>query len=352
MRFSFGNESLLHLLWVIPGLVVVYWYGFARRRRALARFAAPALVGQLTPQVSVARQKFKAVLFLAALACLVLAVSRPRWGEREVEVIHRDLDVMVLLDVSRSMLADDCRPNRLEKAKQYIKDMLEIVPGDRVGLVVFGGKAKMACPLTTNYGWFRMALDEVDPMAAPQGGSNLAEAIRLAASKLRERPGDDKAILLLTDGEDQDSDPRYAAAYAFEDHGVRTFAIGLGDAGTGSRIPIETEDGGTEYVTDDQGREHYSKMNAVVLEEIAESGGNGFAVPAGTAEVDMADYYRRMTAIMNPQDFRAQQQRRYKDRYQWFAVAALALLMIETLVTGSRNGRQLEVRSKNSEVRR
>ena len=209
----------------------------------LGRFATANLVGHLMPWVSPGRQQVRAGLVLAAVGLLVVALAGPRWGEKETEVYRRGVDIMVVLDVSRSMLADDCRPNRLAKAKQNIRDLLEVLPGDRVGLVSFAGRAALSCPLTPNYGWFRMALDEVSTESVPRGGSNLAEAIRLAARKLGERPGSHKAILLITDGEDQDSDPVFAARYALEDQEVRTFAIGLGDGSIGRRIPVETETG-------------------------------------------------------------------------------------------------------------
>lgn len=335
MDFSLGQVGYLHLLWVIPALAGVYWYGLARKRKALERFATANLLGQLTPRVSWARQKVRAGLLLAAMVLLVVALSAPRWGERSVEVYRRGVDIMVVLDVSRSMLADDCRPNRLERARQYIRDLLTLLPGDRVGLVCFAGKPTLTCPLTPNYGWFRMALDEVDAETAPRGGSNLAEAIRMAANKLGERAGNHKAILLISDGEDQDSDPQFAARYALDDHGVRTFAIGLGDGTIGRRIPIGSGRG-QAYVTDADGKEHVSKLNAALLESIAGTGGDGFSVPAGTADVDMVEFYDRMVARLAPEEYAAQQEQRYVERYQWFAAAALVLLLIQTWMTERR----------------
>ncbi len=337
MEVSFGHLEHLHLLWLIPVLGAVYLYGFTRKRQALGRFATANLLPHLMPGVSFARQKVRAVVLLLAVVLLIVALAGPRWGEKETEVYRRGVDVMIVLDVSRSMLADDCRPSRLEKAKQNIRDLLEVLPGDRVGLVSFAGRAALACPLTPNYGWFRMALDEVSTESAPRGGSNLAEAIRLAAAKLGERPGNHKAILLITDGEDQDSDPVYAARYALDDQEVLTFAIGLGDGAIGRRIPVQT-DSGVEFVQDEEGGEHYSKMNAALVEAIAGSSGGGFAVPAGTADIDMAEFYRRTVAKLAPEEFQAQQQQQFIERYHWFAAAALLLLMVETLMTDRRQG--------------
>jgi Ca-activated chloride channel family protein len=336
MGWTFNNYDYLYLLWLVPLAVVLYCYGFVRKRRALERFATPNLIGQLMPQVSTARQKVKAGLAVAALAMVALALAGPRWGQRDVEVYQRGVEVMVVLDVSRSMLADDCRPSRLEKAKQLVNNLLEELPGDRVGLVVFAGQARLACPLTPNYGWLRMALEEAAPGTVAQGGSNLAEAIRIAGGKLRQRPGDHKAILLITDGEDHDTDPQYAARYVFDDYGVRTFAIGLGDPTTGRRILVRSQDGRKEYIEDQDGREHYSRMNATALEAVASAGGNGFAVPAGTADVDMADFYERMVARLDPEAFEMQRREQQIERYQWFAAVALVLLLVETLMTDRR----------------
>ncbi len=332
METTFGHIEYLHLLWLVPAFALVQWHGFARQRSGLRRFASTHLIPWLTPSVSWTRQKVRTALVLVSTVLLVVALAGPRWGEREVQVLRRGVDVMVLLDVSRSMLADDCRPNRLEKAKQLIKDLLDASPGDRIGLICFAGKTTLACPLTPNYGWFRMALDDVDTRSAPRGGSDLAEAIRTAASKLGERPGNHKAILLITDGEDQDSDPQFAASYALEDHQIRTFAIGLGDGDIGRRIPVET-DSGIEFIKEQDGGEHYSKMNAALLEGIAGTGGGGFAVPAGTADIDMAEFYERIVAKLSPEQYETEEKQRYIERYQWFAAAALLLLMIETMMT-------------------
>jgi Ca-activated chloride channel family protein len=343
--FAFDDVRRLHLLWLLPVLAGLYAYGMYRKRSALRRFATDNLGSFLAPGFSAGRQIAKAALVVLATGLLIVALAGPRWGKREIEVVRRGVDIMVALDLSRSMLAEDCRPNRLEKAKQYIRDLVAELGGDRIGLVGFAGSATLACPLTPNYGWFRMALDEAEPSAMPRGGSNLADAIRLAGRKLGERPGNHKAILLITDGEDQGNDPEFAAKYAYEDFGVRVFALGLGDAATGRRVPLETEDG-LEFAKNEEGQEHFSRLHVETLEAIAENGGNGFSVPAGTADVNIGDFYRQMLAQLDPQEHESQKKELGIERYTWFVLPALLLLVLEAAMAERRPApAHLETRS-------
>ncbi len=230
------------------------------------------------------------------------------------------------------MLAEDVVPNRLERAKAEVRDLLVYLEGDQVGLIGFAGRASVLVPLTPDFGFFRLVLDEVGPHSVTRGGTRLEEPIRKAIEGFRSSGDVTRVILLITDGEDHDTDPHYAAGYAYQDHGVRTFAIGLGDAVAGRRVPVE-DDGRTGYAKEEDGSEHYSKMNAGMLESIARAGGEGFAVPAGTAQIDMAEFYERMRGKLDPQEYLTQRQERFVERYQWFAAAALALLIFETLMT-------------------
>ena len=167
MDLSFDHPKLLLLLWLLPVLGGVYLWGFAKKRQALQRFATANLLGTLVPAVSVGRQRIKAILVIAATGFLILALTGPRWGTHWEEVERRGVDTIFVLDVSNSMLAEDVAPNRLERAKLDIRDMLTVLAGDRAGLVTFAGKAVLACPLTINYGAFRLALEDVDTRSSP-----------------------------------------------------------------------------------------------------------------------------------------------------------------------------------------
>jgi len=340
MDIKINNLNYLHLSWVVLALLVVVIYGFARKRQALERFASANLLGYLTPRTSLARQWIKAVLLLLAMVALVFGAIDLRWGIYWDQVPRRGIDIIFALDVSRSMMAEDLKPNRLERAKQYINDMLEAVVGDRVGLVTFAGNAVMKCPLTINFGSFHMVLDEVGIRSSSRGGSLIGDAVRIAADSFVDQVKKYKAVIVITDGEDHESYPVEAAQKAFEEKGIRIYTIGLGDAGEGARIPTE-KDGAKIYVQHD-GQEVWSKMDEKTLLKMAEVGGGAY-IPAGTKNIDLAQIYREKIAAVEQREFEAASIRRYKVKFQWFAGLALVLLIMETWMTDRRSAVPKEI---------
>lgn len=328
-----NNIAWLHALWVVAALFGVVAWGFNRKRRALARFATPNLLGYLMPNVSIARQWTKALLILAALSFTVFGMIDPRWGMYYEDIKRRGVDVIFCLDVSRSMLAEDVKPNRLERAKQYIRDMVEVMGGDRVGLIAFAGKPGVKCPLTVNYGAFRMVLDETDVRSAGRGGTLIGDAIRLAIDSFVDQVKGYKTIIVLTDGEDQDSYPVEAARKAFDERGIRTYAIGLGDASQGQRIPVEKD--GQRVFLQHEGQEVWSKMNPQSLRDVAEAG-HGAYIPAGTRQVDMGQLFTQRISTADQREFETAHVPQHHVQFQWFAGAALLLLLIESLMTDRR----------------
>ena len=330
MDLKFDNLDYLHLLWGVPVLAAVAAYGFQRKAAALRAFATVNLFGHLMPELSVGRQKLKAALPLAAIAFLVVGATGPRWGKDIVEVPRRGIDLIVCLDVSRSMLAEDIAPNRLERAKVELGDMLRSMPGDRVGLVTFAGDATLSCPLTINYGAYRMALDEVTTRSTTRGGSLIGDAVRVATQSFTDKVKAHKAVLIITDGEDHESLPVDAARDAWREHGVRVFTVGLGDMGGGARVPVNIE-GRRRYLQHD-GQEVWSKMNRAVLDEMAVEGG-GASFPVGTSDADFAEFYERIRSKVAAREFESSRKELYHAQFQWFAGMALFLLLLETLLT-------------------
>ncbi|MCA9289723.1 MAG: VWA domain-containing protein [Phycisphaerales bacterium] len=333
MDIRFLHLEALHWLWAVLVVGAVLVIGGMRRRARLAGFADAALLRVLVPDASSVRRAMRSVVLVGAMLALVAAMIDPRWGSEVIDVPQRGVDVMVILDVSRSMLAEDASPNRLARSKQFIMDMVDRMAGDRVGLITSAGRAALRCPLTIDYGAFRLSLDEAVPEQAGRGGSLLGDAIRLAGRSFGETGRDQKVIVLFSDGEDHGSYPREAAAKLFEDDGVRLYTVGIGDSGQGSPIPV-TENGRRRFLTYDD-EEVVSRMDPRTLTEMALAAGGAF-VPAGTSQVDFGDVYDDLIVPLATTERDMTRVRRYTVRYQWFAGLALLLLLIESCITDRR----------------
>lgn len=316
---------ILAAIAAIALMASVFW-----RRRAMARLADAPLLPILAPKVVGARAGLKASLLVAALLAIAVALADPRGGERVEAVEQRGIDVMVVMDVSRSMLAQDATPDRLTRAKQFAADLVDALGSDRVGLIEFAGVPAMRCPLTFNHRAFLTQLDLLSPRSTVRGGSMLGDAIRLASASLADE-GAGKAIIVLSDGEDMESEPVEAAAVALKERGVRTIAIGLGDKADGARIPVPDGAGaGTRYLVH-EGQEVWSRMNPTLLTQVAEAG-DGFFVEAGTSQADM----RQIAAFLATKLEKRSQERAdvtSKDPlFQLLALGALGALVGASLV--------------------
>ena len=287
----FQHPSILLLLWILPGVAALLVVAQKRRLAAASRFLNQPMLARLTPEMRGPRPWTKGALTLVGMALLIVAAAQPQYGifYEKVKQQH-GVDCFVLLDVSRSMLAEDVVPNRLARAKSDIRDLLKKLGGDRVGLIVFAGKPVLKVPLTTDAGFFDMVLDDIDTRSAPRGGTLIGDAIRKALDSLPPRGDHDQMLVLLTDGEDQDSYPLDAAKLAAE-RGVKIFTVGLGDSNEGARIPVRNTAGKLEFVKE-EGKEHWSKTDQSVLRQIADVTG-GAHVAAGTRTYDPRPDLRR-----------------------------------------------------------
>jgi len=330
---------LLFALWLVPAMGAARIYAHRKRRATARRFVDAAMVKRLMPAFRSSRQWIKAGILMLALASLIVAAARPRFGVFFEEVSGRGVDLFVLLDVSRSMLAEDVAPNRLERAKSDIRDLLEQLKGDRAGLIVFAGAPVVQVPLTTDQGFFRMVLDDVDPNSAPRGGSLIGDAIRKALAAMPEQRDRDQVIVLITDGEDHDSFPDEAAKLAAE-RDVRIITVGLGNSGEGSRVPQRDEQGGLSFLRH-EGQEVWSKMDERLLKEIALTT-SGAYVPARTRAYDLGSIYERHLAQLTRGEIQAEKRKRYRERFQMFAGLGLLLLLLEMLVPATATVREEE----------
>lgn len=322
------NPGVLLLLWILPLVAGLLVYAHRKRLAAASRFADPAMVARLMPPLRGPRPWIKAAAVLLGLGLLIVAGARPRFGVYFEKVTQRGADVFLLLDVSRSMTAEDVAPNRLERAKSDIRDLLSRLVGDRVGLVVFAGKPVVKVPLTTDQGFFLSVLDEVDVRSAPRGGTLIGDAIRRAMEAMPERRDRDQALVLITDGEDQESYPEDAAKQAAE-RGIKIFCVGLGDSREGARIPLR-ESSGLSYLRY-QGQEHWSKVNDDLLKELALLT-NGAYIPAGTKAYDLGQVYEEHLAGLTRGQVQEDKRKRYREQFQLFVCLGVALLLLEMAI--------------------
>lgn len=344
--FVFAEPRWLHALWIVLAAAVVF---VLLERRAGRKFEGLVSLVMQTHLVAgpSARQRQLRIGFLAlTAACGVIGLARPQWGFEYVKTPRSSAELMIALDVSRSMLAEDVVPNRLERAKAEIRDLLEYLSGDHVGLIAFAGRASVLAPMTPDFGFFRLVLDGLGPHSVSRGGTRLEEPIRKAIQGFRATGDVSRVLLLITDGEDHDSFPIEAAKEAAE-RGIRIIAIGFGSE-SGSEIPItDPRTGARILVRDSDGQIVYSRLDGDMLREMALIT-DGVYVPAGTGALDLDSIYEQHIAGLMRAEIDDQGQVVRKEGFQWAVLAAMAMLLASVFagqggVTRSRVGGVLTI---------
>ncbi len=328
--FRFFHEHLLWLLVLVPGLAVFFWAAFRRKRRDLERFGNPSLVALLTASVSRNRQIWKTVLAAAAVFFLVLSLARPQFGTKLRTVKRVGQDIVVAMDVSQSMMAEDIKPNRLEKAKHEIASMIDKFEGDRVALVAFAGKAFVQCPLTLDYGAAKMFLDAMIPDLIPVPGTAVKAAIEESIACFSGQERKHKVLVLITDGEDHAGDPVEAAKEAAK-QGVVIYTVGLGSP---DGVPIPTGEGPAGFKKDRGGQVVMTRLDEVTLEKIAlETGGKYYR--ATPAEVELDRIYEEVRK-MEKKSLSSMQYTQFEERFQIPLAIAIFLLILEAVIPERR----------------
>ena len=329
--FRFHDIAMLNWLWLAPLPAILFYYAARKRRNALANFVDARLLPQLNPHVNGGNRVWKAIAITLTSVFLVVALARPAWNRLPQTVQQRGRDVVFLLDVSRSMLAEDLAPNRLERAKLAIMDAVDKLEGDRVALVVFSGAAVVKCPLTLDYGFFRMALDDVSPLSVTRGGTLIGDALRkVSGSVFDSKQSQYRDVVLITDGEDHESFP-VEAAKSLGELQARLIAIGLGDENVGKRIPITGPDGAMTFLQFN-GREVWSKLDAETLREMVNATPGGRYLNVSTGAIDLGDVYRQLIASAERQDIESRTIDRYEEKFQVFLAVGFLLLAVEMLL--------------------
>ena len=326
---NFAHSQILWLLLVLlPALWAFFWWSGRVRQKLLAAFIDARLLSTLTTGVSPLRQKIRFALLIAAVACLIIALARPQWHFDWDKIQQRGLDIVVAVDTSKSMLATDIAPNRLARAKLATLDLMQQARTDRLGLVAFAGEAYLCCPLTIDDTAYRQSVESLDVHTIPEGGTAIASAINTALTAFKE--GDHfKVMVLLTDGEDNDSEAgALQAAQDAAKAGLKIFTVGIGTV-AGDILRTTDANGNTDYVRDPDGNVVKSHLNERLLKQIAGATG-GFYLPLGPQTMDTI--YERGIAPLPKTDSQQKLIRRYHEQYHWFLAAAIALLLLEMLL--------------------
>ena len=326
--FRFAEIENLAWFLTIPAIAMFFVYGLYRKRRDLEKFADPVSIPYLTAQFSQQKQGIKIALTILGAFFLVLTLMRPQGNPITKTVQKRGRDLVFVIDVSRSMLAEDLKPNRLGKAKQLVSDVINILEGDRIGLLVFAGATAVKCPLTLDYHYFRNILEKTGPQDVNRGGTHIGDAIRTVTDRLfYDQDNKYRDIILITDGEDHESFPLEAAETAKE-KGIRIHTVGLGDP-DGANIPLRKE--GTYNLLKYKNQTISTKLDETTLKKIAEIT-HGVFIPVRTYLADLAELYRDYIATSEKHEMESKESKVWSELFQFFLGIAIVLLMVEFLL--------------------
>jgi Ca-activated chloride channel homolog len=332
--FRFANPDNFWFLAAIPVVTLLWLISRYRASKALRNFGESRLVDELIPEKSSVRPYIKFILILTAFIMLVIAAARPQYGSKLEEVKKKGVEVIIALDVSNSMLAEDIKPNRLERSKQAIERLVDQLDNDKIGLIVFAGEAYTQIPITVDYKSAKMFLSSVNTEIVPKQGTSLGAAINLGIRSFSPSNTESRALVIITDGENHEDDPLTAAEEA-KKAGVIIYTIGIGSP-EGSPIPI-TRGGGKDFLKDRDGNTVVTRLDEKVLQEIALRTGGKY-VRASTSVMGLNEIYSDI-GRMKKIEMEGKVFAEYNDQFQYFAGLAALLLLIELLIMERKNRR-------------
>jgi Ca-activated chloride channel family protein len=328
--FRFANIEFLYLLILIPLLAAVLAFVSMRRKRLLARFGNVELLKTLMPDFSRSRQRLKAALYLVALTLLILATARPQLGSKLREVKAEGVEMMLVVDVSNSMLAEDFEPNRLERTKYAIQKLFESLKQERVGLVAFAGEPKVQLPITSDYRMAQAFTRRLSTSLVAEQGTAIGRALELAMLSYSSQSERSRVMVLITDGENHEDDAIEAAEKAAA-QGIKIYTIGIG---TPEGAPIEIDG---EFVRDEEGEMVVSKLGEQMLEQIAATTDAAY-VRATKQSIGLEEIVKSINA-MERTELTTMRYEEYNEQYQYLLGAALLLLLFDSLILSRRNPR-------------
>ncbi len=337
--FRFANPDLLYLLLILPVMVLLFIFNEIRKRRAIESLGDSELVNKLLPERSAIRPVVKFIILLAGISSLIVALARPQFGSRLEEVKKEGVEVIIALDVSNSMLAEDIQPDRLTRAKQALTRLIDNLQNDRIGLIVFAGDAYTQIPITTDYISAKMFLSAIGPEMVPKQGTAIGSAINLGMRSFT--PGEDKsrAIIIITDGENHEDDPVSAAGEAVK-AGIVIHTIGIGSP-DGVPIPL-TVAGKRDYLKDKDGNTVITKLDEEILKKVAVTAGGSY-VRASNTNIGLEEVFSEIRK-MKKQEIESKMYTEYNDQFQIFAGLAILLLLIDFIIMDRKNRKLANIR--------
>ncbi len=330
----FAHPEYLYLLAIIPLFILLYIFMRIKRKRILETLSDPSMFSVLFPEKSMWKETIKFSLILFAFSSAIVAFANPQIGSRIEEVKQIGIDVYILLDVSASMTAEDFKPNRLEKAKYEINELIKKLQGDRIGLIIFAGDAYIQFPLTTDYSAANLFLSTVDINSVPSQGTAIASAINLANESFDKKTPTKKVIVLITDGEDHEGDIS-AAVNSAKDNSVLIYVIGMGSP-SGAPIPIYDQSGNQiGFKQDSDGNTVLTKLNEESLRMIANDGGGKYYLSSASGN-ELEQIYKDLASIEKT-EFGAKRITEYEDKFYYFLIPALVLLLWEVFLSDRKS---------------
>jgi Ca-activated chloride channel family protein len=337
--FRFANPDFLYLLLMLPVMIVLWIVNEIRKRRAIQKLGDSSLIKKLLPELSRVRPSLKFILQLIAGSAAIIILARPQFGSKLEEVKKQGVEVIIALDVSNSMLAEDIQPNRLIRAKQALTRLIDNLDNDKIGLIVFAGDAYTQIPITTDYISAKMFLSTINPDMVPKQGTAIGSAIDLGMRSFSPGEGKSKAMIIITDGENHEDDPVAKASEASK-AGIVINTIGIGSA-NGSPVPI-TISGKRDYLKDKEGNTVITKLDEDILKKIAISAGGNY-VKASNSNIGLDEIFGEIKK-MKKQEMESTMYTEYNDQFQIFAVIALFLLIVDFMIMDRKNRKLANIR--------
>ena len=331
--FRFANPKILYLFLIVLLIIVLYFISSKFKKKALKRFGELEVISQLMPDISFTRPIYKFILIILSLSFLIVALARPQFGSKLKKVKREGVEIIIALDVSNSMMAEDIKPNRLERAKRSISKLVDRLQDDKIGLIVFAGDAYTQLPVTTDYAAAKMFLNSVNTGFVPKQGTAIGSAIELAMKSFSPDNDKEKALIIISDGENHEDNAVEMASKALEKN-IKVFTIGMG-LPNGAPIPIIHKNGQRDFRKDLSGNVVITKLDENMLQQIA-AAGEGAYIRASNAKTGLNTLFNKINKL-EKQKLESNIYSDYDEKFQYFAGIALFMLLLEYLILERKN---------------